>query len=207
MKPVRIPSFILASLVALVSWAPPAWPQPGSSLSDAVVAIDLDEQFRAGDASAPVVLAVYACGRSDLCARSIPLLYEKVSTGQLKGRVKLYYRPFFTPGEDEAAQCGRALVAAASQGMFWPYLLTLYENNAKLKTCMLRRWAEVTGLDTCAYKLVFDDPKTSAYLLAVQQEAARNKVDTTPSVFINGRRVLGDPSVDGIIGLLDQELK
>jgi len=200
----KIACAVLA-LVVLGAWAPRAHAQSVATLAEEQVSIETDERFRAGEADAPVVMTVYACGRSAVCAKSIPALYGEVTSGRFKGRVKLYYRPFFPEAQVEAAECGRALVAAANESLFWPYLLHLYANNEDFKACMLRRWAEIKGLDSCAFQVAYDDPKTLEYLAAVRREAARNGVDAAPTVFINGRKVLGALTVDAIFHLLDQE--
>ncbi len=100
----------------------------------------------AGDPNAPVVMSVYACGRSAPCAKLIPALYSSVATGILKGKVRLIVRPFYLEKQEEAAQCGRTLVATASQNMLWAYLLYLYNNQDNFKLCLLGKWADLKGL-------------------------------------------------------------
>jgi hypothetical protein len=80
--------------------------------------IALDDRFRAGNATAAVALVVYACPRSEACAKLIPDLYRAVTDGRLKGKVVFYYRPFFPAGNDESLECGRGLYSAAYQGKF-----------------------------------------------------------------------------------------
>ncbi len=75
---------------------------------------------------------VYACPRSEACAKLIADLYREITAGRLKDKVVLHYRPFFPAGNDEAFECGRGLYAAAYQGRFWPYLLHLCMERAQL---------------------------------------------------------------------------
>jgi hypothetical protein len=167
--------------------------------------IALDQRFGAGEKSSSVVLALYACGRSELCAKLIPSLYNEVTSGRLKGKVRMYYRPFFPGDQEDAAACGRALVAAADQGMFWPYLLHLYQQRENFRLCMLKKWADIKGLDFDAFGLAYDSPKTTALLAASRQEGLANKVDTIPCAFIDGRKIEGEPSIETLLDLLEEE--
>lgn len=175
------------------------------TLSGQMARIELDERFSAGDSSSPVVLALYACGRSELCAKLLPSLYYAVVSGRLKGKVRLYYRPFFPAGKEDVEACGRALVAAADQGRFWPYLLHLYDKRDSFQQCMLRKWADIKGLDRGAYGIAYDHPKTTALLEASRREGIENKVASVPGAFINGRKVLSELSVETLIDLLEEE--
>ncbi len=165
----------------------------------------LDDRFRAGEPNAPVVLAIYACGRSPHCAKLAPSLYREISAGSLKGKVRLYCRPFFPTGQDDAAACGRALVAAADQSMFWPFVLYLYDNQESFKLCMMGRYAEMKGLDRDAFELASAHPRTLEFLAASRLEAAQNKVTKVPTAFINGRKIELELTVETLLDLLGEE--
>ena len=169
--------------------------------------IELDPRMSAGDKEAPVVLFVYACGRSKVCAALIPTLYREVVGGRLKGKVRLYYRPYFPVEQEEPAACGRALVAAAEQGMFWPYLLHLYDKQEDFQLCLLRKWADLEGLDRDAFEIAYGHARTTEKLAAVRREAVLNKVDTVPCAFINGRKVTVSLTTDVLTELLKDEFE
>jgi protein-disulfide isomerase len=169
------------------------------------VKIGLDSRFCAGAQNAPVVLALYACGRSEPCAKLIPSLYREVLSGRLKGKVRLCIRPFFPRQEENATACGRALVAAASQGMFWPYLFQLYSHYDSYKLCLLKKWADVKGLDRDAFEVAYNHSTTTETLAASKREGVANKVDKVPTAFINGRKVLCEISVSTLKDLLEEE--
>lgn len=202
-------SSLLASEIALESSASQQQKAARSTVAVDVAtenpAFLLDERFMAGDAKAPVVLVVYACGRSATCALLIPSLYSEVTTGRLLGKVRLYFRPYLLEKREEASVCGRALVAAADQGRFWPFLLKLYENQDNFKQCMLRKWADVEGMDGCAFDLAYTSTKTKEYLEASQQEARRNKVESSPGVFINRRKYVHELSAERLVDVLLEE--
>jgi protein-disulfide isomerase len=173
---------------------------PGSA-----VKIDLDSRLCAGDENAPIVLALYASGRSEPCAKLIPSLFRDVLSERLKGKVRLCIRPFFPRQEEDATACGRALVAAASQGMFWPYLFQLYSHYDSYKLCLLMKWADVKGLDRDAFEVAYNHSTTTETLVASRREGIANKVDKVPTAFINGHKVLCEVSITTLLDLLDEE--
>jgi hypothetical protein len=56
--------------------------------------IDLSWSTPAGAQSGKVQVVVYACARCPFCSRVVPDLYRKATSGGLKGKLKLYFRPF-----------------------------------------------------------------------------------------------------------------
>lgn len=166
-----------------------------------------DPRFEAGDPSAPVVLTLYACGRSKDCAELVPALYRAVTGGRLKGKARLFLRPFFGADNEAAQVCGRALVAAASQARFWRFLMTLYDNQENFQRCMLRKWADLEGLDQCAFQAAYDHADTTAYLEAARREGVQNHVDTVPAAFLDGRRVRSLVTAEDLIDLAEESFE
>jgi protein-disulfide isomerase len=167
--------------------------------------IVLDGRFRAGNAKAPVALAVYACPRQEACAKLVPDLYREVTDGRLKDKAVLHYRPFFPPGNEEALECGRGLYAAAYQGKFWPYLLHLCLEREHLQRPTLRDWAGQHGLDRCIFDHTCEQPDTAAWLEASRKEGLGNGVTAAPAAFLNGRRVQGPLDLETLVDLAEEE--
>jgi hypothetical protein len=167
----------------------------------------LDDRFRAGLAKAPVTLVIYACPRNEVCAKLVPDLHREVTAGRLAGKVALYYRPFFPPGNDEALECGRGLYAAAYQGHFWPYLLHLCLERDHLQKTTLRDWVGSHGLDRCIFDHTCEQPGTAAWLATAHAEGASNGVTSAPAAFLNGRRLQGDLDLETIIDLTEEEFE
>jgi protein-disulfide isomerase len=165
----------------------------------------LDERFRAGPAQAPVALVIYACPRNEACAKLVPELHREVTAGRLAGKVALFYRPFFPPGNDEALECGRGLYAAAYQGQFWPYLLHLCLEREHLQQATLRDWVGSHGLDRCIFDHTCEQPGTAAWIAAAHDEGVSNGVKSAPAAFVNGKRIQGDLDLDTIVDLAEEE--
>jgi protein-disulfide isomerase len=167
--------------------------------------IVVDEQFRAGNPKAPVTLAIYACPRNQACARTIPDIYREVTTGRLKDKATLVYRPFFPAGSGEALECGRGLYAAAYQGQFWPYLLHLCLERENLSQTTIRDWASSHGLDRCIFDHTCEQASTASWLQASRKEGLANGVTSAPAVFVDGRRVQGPLDLETLVDLAEEE--
>lgn len=161
----------------------------------------IDDQFRAGNPKAPVTLVIYACPRSEACAKLIPDLHREVTAGRLKDKASLVYRPFFPPDNREALECGRGLYAAAYQGKFWPYLIHLCLERENLTQATLRDWAGSHGLDRCIFDQTCEQPGTEAWLQAARKEGLANGVTSAPAIFINGQRIQGSPGLETVVDL------
>jgi protein-disulfide isomerase len=167
--------------------------------------IALDDRFQAGNAEAAVALVIYACPRSEVCAKLIPDIYREVTSGRLKDKVVFHYRPFFLDGNDEAFECGRGLYAAAYQGKFWSYLLHLCMERGQLQKATLRDWVGSHGLDRCIFDHTCEQPGTAAWLTASREEAVANGVTTAPAAFMNGRRIQGQLDLETLTDMLEEE--
>jgi protein-disulfide isomerase len=167
--------------------------------------IAVDDQFRAGNPKAQVTLAIYACPRNPTCAKLIPDIYREVTTGRLKDKATLVYRPFFPADDREASECGRGLYAAAYQGQFWPYLVHLCLDRENLSQTTIRDWASSHGLDRCIFDQTCEQASTASWLQAARKEALANGVTAAPAAFINGRRIQGSVELETLVDLVEEE--
>ena len=88
------------------------------------------------------------------------------------------------------------LAAAASEcagklGRFWEYHDQLFEHQKTLDRDSLFRYAREVGLDIAAFRTCLDDPRTMDGIAADVDAATRLGVESTPTIFINGRRIEG----------------
>lgn len=170
----------------------------------APVPIDLSSTQVAGDSAAPVTAVIYICGRCPFCAKLEPRLFEQVTTGALKGKVKLYVRPFPIRSHANSTEAGLAMVAAERMGSLFPFLAELYKNFDAFDVAKLPDYASAAGLDPAAFRTQMDDPSTRSRLVAAKKEGTRNKVDATPTLFINGRMWLGEMSFEQVEDVLEE---
>jgi protein-disulfide isomerase len=166
--------------------------------------LTLDESFMAGEASAPVKLVVYACTRCSFCKVMVPALYNAVTDGPLAGKVRLYLRPFPLKSHPGSTEGGLALLSAAKLGRLWPFAMLVYKRFDSFTPTVLPEWATTVGLDRAAFERLFADPKTRDELVASKQEGLRNKIESTPGLFIDGRRYLYEMTTEAVLDVLEE---
>jgi protein-disulfide isomerase len=166
--------------------------------------IDLTGAPASGSASAPVTVAVYACARCRMCSRTLPMLDAMVTRGALRGRVKIHLKPFPIRGHSGSLEGGLALVAAARLGKLWPYLRLLYRQFDSFSKDKLASWAKGVGMDPSAFTQQMSSSSTRSALIKSKKEGLRNKVNATPTLFINGRRYVGDLDRESLKDVLEE---
>ena len=183
-----------------------------SMLGDGVVAeIDLTSAPSTGPSEAPVVVVVYACARCPYCSRLVPALVEEVSEGgALEGKVRLVFRIFPIKGHEGSTAAGLAFAAADEMDAFWPYLLTAYghfDDFDPQSPELLGEWAVRSGLDGGEFEARLTDPALRERIVRSKKEGLRNGVEETPTLFINGRRWVGDLEIVEVVDALGEEVE
>jgi protein-disulfide isomerase len=168
---------------------------------------DLSHSVAAGDPKAKVTIVVYACARCPYCARLMPKLYESVTSGSLKGKAKLYLRPFPIRNHQHSAAAGMAWVAAQRLGHFWEMVQLEYSHFDDFDPNKLPDLASSKGMDREKFRSLLDDPAVRDELTASKKEGVRNKVDVTPSVFIDGRRYMASLDPGAIDDFVEERLQ
>jgi protein-disulfide isomerase len=158
----------------------------------------------AGDPKSPITAVEYACARCPYCSKLTPKLYEAVTEGRLKGKVKLYFKPFPIRSHEYSKESGLAYVAAAKLGEFWAFMLYSYEHFDSFCVMKQTDWAEAVGMDRAAFEAAMADPVTRSLLVESKKEGIVNGVDATPTIFIDGRKFVGDMSYEEVVDVLEE---
>jgi protein-disulfide isomerase len=164
----------------------------------------LSSDMLAGDSDAPVTVVAYACARCPFCSKVVPDLFRMVR-GKLKGQVKLYFRPFPIRGHPGSVEGGLAFVAAAKMGKFWPYINLLYAEYSRFSKDKLTHWADKVGLNSINFEQQMANKANRTALVKSKKEGLRNKVNATPTLFINGRKYHGTMDHDTLLDVLGEE--
>ncbi len=171
------------------------------------VPIDLGGAAVAGDPNAKVTIVTYACPRCPLCAKQVPAIYKLVSEGSLKGKAKLYMRPFPIRSHEGTTEAAMGMMAAHSLGKYWPYTLQVYNNFDSFNVSKLLDYAVAVGLDRDAFAKLQNDAALRGKLTDSKREGLRNKVDATPTWFIDGYRYVGDMRTSVIEDVIEEEFE
>jgi len=85
----------------------------------------------------------------------------------------------------------RASEAASNQGMFWPWLDFVFTRQDALEREDLIRYAEELGLDVAQFTADLDSAAVRARVERGLESADASGAHTTPTFFVDGRRLLG----------------
>lgn len=176
-----------------------------SMMSARAVPIDNSRAERAGEANAPVTLSLYLCARCPYCARLVPQLHKEITEGALKGKVKAYVREFPIRSHPGSTEGGMGMVAARRLGKGWPFLLHLYRIFDRFDPANMPKCAAEYGMDEEEFRNLLNDEGVRRELTASKKEGVRNRVDATPTLFINGRKYTGELSIETVVDVLAEE--
>jgi len=141
-----------------------------------------------GSASAPITILVFSDFESFPCARSADVLSGILAQTR---DVRLIFKHAPAATNPNALLAHEAALAAAAQGRFWEMHDTLFANQTKLTRADLLGYGKSLGLDLAAFQQALDN---HTYRPVVERDLAEAKglgVTTTPTFFVNGRRLVG----------------
>lgn len=168
--------------------------------------IDMSDVAWAGALNAPVKVIEYASADCRSCAKTIPMLYEAVTKGALKGKVKLGLRLFPIQKDEKSINANLAMVAAGELGKLWPYALKVFGGSGDFAMEKLVNWAGDLGLDKVIFKDKLLSPETREKLKASEREGLQNGVDLTPTYFIQGKRYMADLDYAALFDAISEEV-
>ena len=159
-----------------------------------------------GTANAPVTLVEFSDFQCPFCARVMPTLKKVKDT--YGDKVRIVWKDFpLTSIHPQAFKAAEAGQCAREQGKFWELHDRMFANQQQLQPEALKEHAAAIGLDLAKFNACFD---ASKYGERVQQQmSAGNQlgVQSTPSIFINGRLVSGAQPYEVFTAIIDEELQ
>jgi protein-disulfide isomerase len=158
-----------------------------------------------GSAKAPVTIIEFSDFQCPFCLRVAPTLKKIRAT--YGDKVRLVWKDFpLTQIHPQAFKAGEAGRCAAEQGKFWEYHDQLFGNQQALQPDDLKKYAANVGVDAGKFNACLD---TSKHAERVRDDVAQGTtlgVNSTPTVFVNGRRVSGAQPYEVFTALIDEEL-
>jgi protein-disulfide isomerase len=120
--------------------------------------------------------------------------------------VKLVFKNFPLRNHKFARQAAIAAHAAGKQGKFWEFHDLLFKNYNRLNNQKVQEIARQLNLDMAQFAKDQKDPQILALIRRDLSEAVKAGVNSTPTVFINGR-LLRKRSLTGFQRMIEKELK
>jgi protein-disulfide isomerase len=166
------------------------------AIIDLVAPVDPDRDHRRGPTDAPITIVEYGdfecphCGQAEAAVREL-----------LADFADICYTWRHLPLRDvhpHAPLAATASEAAAAQGAFWEMHDALLDNQDRLETEDLIRYATELGLDVERFTHDLQHNAGAAQIAEDVYSAELSGVSGTPTFFINGRRHQGAYDIDSL---------
>jgi len=157
-----------------------------------------------GDAKAPVTVILYSDFQCPFCSRVGSTLKQIEEKYGNKVRIAFKHQPL--PFHPNARIAAAASMAAHEQGKFWEMHDKLFANQQKLDRQSLDTYAQELKLDMRKFTDALNNDKFKAVIDADQAEANKVGANGTPTLFVNGRKIVGAQPFENFAKLIDEEL-
>jgi protein-disulfide isomerase len=157
-----------------------------------------------GDAGAPVMLVEFSDFQCPHCKHLQPVLEKLLD--EYRGQVKLYFKNYpIVRAHPDAPLAAAAALAAGKQGKFWAFHDKLFAGDQQHDDMpVLEKIAKDVKLDVGKWKGDIDGMKPQVD--RDHAEGERVDIDSTPTLFINGRKHQGPKTYEEIKDWIDEEL-
>lgn len=168
------------------------------------LSITTADQPSLGNASAPVTIIAFTDYQCPSCAATQPTLERLVK--EYGTQVRLVVGDFPLSQHLEAFKAAEAAEAAREQGKYWEYVEIMLRNQAALSLAKLKDYAGELNLDRARFDKALDSGKFAEMVRSDVEEGTKLGIDSTPAVFINGRRV-SEKTYDALKANVEAALK
>jgi len=166
-----------------------------------------------GTKDAKLQLVVFSDFQCNFCREEARSLRENLPK-TYAGQYRLVFRDLpleqIHPWARAAAVAGRC---AWRQGndLFWKYHDWVFEKQAEIKPDNFRakatEWAKTAGADEAAFTACLDSPGPAEEVAASIADARSLRIQSTPTLFVNGRALAGNIPWPQLKAILDLELE
>lgn len=165
-----------------------------------------------GTPGAPVVMVVFSDFQCPLCKQFAQTLKDHL-TSTYPTQVRIYFKDFpldaIHPWARTAAIGGRC-VFRANPKAFWEYHDWMYGNQDSIKEdnvkAKIGEFAATHGLDAVQIGRCVDEKSTEAEVDSSVTQGKALGIDATPTVYINGRPLVGNVPWEQLKTIIDDEL-
>ena len=158
-----------------------------------------------GPKDAKVTIVEYSDFQCPFCSKVVPTIKEVEQKYPKDVRIAFRNQPL--PFHDHARLAAEAAMAANAQGKFWEMHDKLFANQQKLERADLDKYAQDIGLNMGKFKDALDKHTFKDQIDKDSSEGTALGASGTPSLFINGRPLVGAQPFDSFKKIIDEEVK
>ena len=122
------------------------------------------------------------------------------------GKVRWVFKDFPLPNHAEAVKAAEAAHCAGEQNKYWEMHDVLFANQRALQVPALKQHARTLGLDGVKFDQCLDSGKHAANIRTDLALGESMGVNSTPSIYINGRPLIGAQPFEAFKQIIDEEL-
>lgn len=167
------------------------------------------EAYHKGDPSAKVKIVEFADFQCPACAASEPIVQKVMK--DFEGKFYFEYHHFPLQQHRWAQDAAEAAESAGEQGKFWEYHAVLFDKQNEWGDSsdamkLFKQYAKDLQLDEAKFADSLDSDKFRNKVLDSVSKGAELAVSSTPTFFVNGKRVVGGMTYDSWKALIEEEL-
>lgn len=162
-----------------------------------------DERQCLGPKDAKVTLVEFSDFECPFCAAARPILEEYVKA---RPNLRLCWMPYPLPQHPNATVASQAALYARDAGKFWAMHDALFDNQLSISEDFIKQLVVKQGLDPRGFEKVMAGKKYVDELDASKEAGRKAGVDSTPTLFFNGRKYTLGLNTESLSLAVDDEL-
>ena len=166
-------------------------------------ALKPDERQCVGPKDARVTIVEFSDFECPYCAAARPILEDFVKG---KPNTRLCSMLFPLQQHANALYAGQAVLFARDAGKFWQLHDALFDNQLSLSEDFIKQLVTKQGLDVKAFEKALASKKYIDELEASKEAGKKAGVESTPSLYVNGRKYPLGLNVESLSLAVDDEL-
>ncbi|MEZ5286545.1 MAG: thioredoxin domain-containing protein [Vicinamibacterales bacterium] len=166
--------------------------------------VALGEAPSTGDAGAPVTIVEFSDYQCPFCGRVTPTMARVME--EYDGKIRRVFKDFPLPSHPQAPKAAEAARCAGDQGKYWEMHERLFANQQALQVADLKKTAGQIGLDQAKFDQCLDTGRFTAQVEADVAQGEALGVNSTPTLYINGRPLIGAQPYELFKQVIDEEL-
>jgi len=199
---------IIGSIFGIVKLASKSQTTGSDNLAISISAINDSENIK-GDKEALATLIEYSDFQCPACGSYYPIV--KKVTEDLSAKVRFAYRHFPLPQHKNAKLAATVAEAAGKQGKFWEMHDLIFQNQSdwseeKNAAVLFAKYAQDIGLDLARFQTDIASDDIKAKIENDYKSGVKAGVNSTPSFFLNGKKMDNPRNYDEFKNAIEQTL-
>ena len=199
---------VIGSIFGIIKLASKSQTPDSNNLAITVSAVNDNENIK-GDKEAATTLIEYSDFQCPACGSYYPIV--KKVTEDLGAKVRFAYRHFPLPQHKNAKLAATVAEAAGKQGKFWEMHDLIFQNQSdwseeKNVAILFAKYAQDIGLDLARFQTDIASDDIKAKIENDYKSGVKAGVNSTPSFFLNGKKMDNPRNYDEFKNSIEQAL-